>query len=410
MVMMANKIRILIADDTTSRERIGKLFELSNDVVVVGQAASSEDVIQQTKAVHPDIILIDVDLPSVGGIAATELLISEVPSASVILMSSQFEQNDLRNAMLAGAKDYVIKPFSYDEILQALIRVSAKKHQSKGNGAETEEGKIITVFSTKGGVGKTMLTTNLAVALAEKFAVKVAIVDCDLQFGDISICLNVMPKASIVDMVTDIEHLDENVLSRYMVSFSDKLHVLPAPFQPEDAEKVTSKHLASVFKLLKKQYQFIVVDTAPIFSDATLASVDFADLILVVTAPDLTTTKNVKLCLETLETLGYAQEKVEIVVNRANTEGGLSIKEMEITLHRQFIAAFPNENQLVVSSVNKGIPFVISQPSSPIAKEVFNLANKIIEAEKLKSAGKETAKVVDAPAKGMIVKFKNLFK
>ena len=407
---MTNKIRVLIADNATSRESIVKSFEFNNEVVVVGQANSSEEVLQQAKVVRPDIVLMDIDLPSVGGLAATEILVSEVPSCSVILMSSQFEPNDLRQAMLAGAKDYVVKPFNEDEILQALRRVSAKKQQGRGDTAETEEGKIITVFSTKGGVGKTMLATNLAVTLAEKNGFKVAIVDCDLQFGDVSLCLDVMPKASIVDMVTDIEHLDENVLSRYMVSFSEKLQILPAPFQPEDAEKVSARHLNSIFKLLKKQYQFIVVDSAPIFNDATLTAVDLADLVLVVTAPDLTTTKNVKLCLETLETLGYSEEKVGVVLNRANAEGGLSINEMEDNLHRQFVAALPNENQLVMSSVNKGVPFVISQPNSPIAREVLNLAKKIVDAKKLKIVGKETEKGVTAPSGGIIVKFKKLFK
>ena len=407
---MTSKIRVLIADDATSRNSIVKLFEFGDTVVVVGQANSADEVVEQAKIVRPDIVLMDIDLPSEGGLAATEILVSEVPASCVILMSSHFEPNDLRNAMLVGAKDYVIKPFTEDEILPSLLRVSSKKQLSKRDTAEQEQGKVITVFSTKGGVGKTMLATNLAVALAEKNGAKVAIVDCDLQFGDVSLCLNVMPKASIVDMVTDIEHLDENVLSRYMVSFSEKLHILPAPFQPEDAEKVSARHLTSIFKLLKKQYQFIVVDSAPIFNDATLAAVDIADLVLVVTSPDLTTTKNVKLCLETLETLGYSKEKVEVVLNRANSEGGLSIKEMEESLQRQFLAAFPSENQLVMSSVNKGIPFVISQPGSPIAREVFNLSKKIFDAKTHRNIDKETVEGVTAPPGGIIVKFKNLFK
>ena len=405
---MTNKIKVLIADDIATREHVAKLFESDSEIIVVGQASSAEDAVQQAKNINPDIILIGNHMPEMDAFAATEILSSEVPFSSVIIMGPQAGSEVLRRAMLVGAKDFIVKPFPGDELSHAIRQVYSNKQRRRVETLDHTGGRVVAIFSPKGGVGKTMLAANLAVALASNENVKVAIVDCNLQFGDVAICLNVFPKASIADMVTDIEHLDDKVLSRYMISFSDNLSILPAPLQPEQAENITAQHLDVILKLLKKRFQYIIIDTASIFNDVTLTLIDLSDLVLLLSAPDLMTIKNIKLCLETLEKLGYPEGKVNLVLNRADTEGGLKINEIEDSLHHQFVGALPSDSELVLSSINKGVPFVVNNPHSTLARGVFALAGKITKNE-LKTPDKGTGSGVKIPGKSVFSKFKNLF-
>lgn len=405
---MTNKIKVLIADDIATREHVVKLFESDSEIIVVGQASSAEEAVQQAKMLNPDIVLIGNHMPEIDAFTATDILSSEVPFSSVILMGPQGGSEDLRRAMLAGAKDFIVKPFPGDELSHAIKQVYVNQQRRKVEPLNHAGGKVVAVFSPKGGVGKTMLAANLAVALASNDNVKVAIVDCDLQFGDVAICLDVFPKASIADMVTDIEHLDDKVLSRYMISFNDNLSILPAPLQPEQAENIMAQHLDVILKLLKKKYQFIIIDTFSIFNDITLTLIDLSDLVLLLSAPDLMTTKKIKLSLETFEKLGYPHGKINLILNRANAEGGLKINEIEESLHHQFVGALPSDSELVLSSINKGVPFVVSNPNSTLAREVFALAEKITKNE-LETPDKGSGGRVKTPGKSVFSKFKNLF-
>lgn len=375
---MTNKIKVLVTDDITTRESIIDVLKSCEDILVIGQAASAEETFQQAKLLEPDIILMNVTLPDMNGFSATKTLVREFPFSCVILMSTEGNLEDIRQAMIMGAKDYILKPIKNDELLQSIKQVYANSEKVIVSPTKLQEGKIVTLFSTKGGVGKTILATNLSVALASKCRCKVAILDFDLQFGDVAVCLNVLPKASVADLITDIEHLDNDTLSRYMVSFNDNLDILPAPFKPEQAEMITAQHLIKILNLLKKQYQYIIIDTAPAFDDKTLTALDFSDLVFVVSVPDLTTTKNVKLSLKTLESLEYSLDKIKLVMNRFNSKGSLDIEEIEGSLSYPFSCLLPNDSAVVLASVNKGVPFIVSHPDSQISKAIFDLAGKIV--------------------------------
>lgn len=379
---MADKIKVLIVDDiAATRTNISKLLEFHSEIDVVGQAAAAEEAIIQAKELQPDIILMDINMPGMDGITATEIIASEVPLANIIIMSVQGEQEYLRRAMVAGAKNYLTKPFTGDELMQAVKQVYENEQKRRKvirfEPKSTELGKIITVFSTKGGIGKTTIATNLAVALAEKTNTKVAVVDADLQFGDVGLFLNIIPQATIADLVKDIEHLDEKTLSGYLTEYSKNVKVLPAPLRPEQADMVTGVHLSSILKTMRSMFSYIIVDTAPSFNDAMLSVLDAADQVLVISAMDLPTIKNVKLCLEIMETLDYGEDKIKLVLNRANSDSGMDIKEVEQSLRQSFTATLPSDGRTVVSSVNRGIPFVVSNPEAPVSQNLFGLARTI---------------------------------
>lgn len=377
---MAAKIKVLITDDIqTTRENIRKLIEFHPEIAVVGEAANAEEAITKTKELQPDVVLMDINMPGMDGITATGLLAAEMPQASIIIMSVQGEKEYLRRAMTAGAKDYLTKPFSGDELLQTIKQVYGTEQQRRKVVTLEQKpaaGTVMTVFSAKGGVGKTTLAVNLGVAIATKTRQRVCIVDADLQFGDVSLFLNLLPKATVADLVADIDGLDGQQLAGYLTRYNDYVDVLAAPLRPEQAELVGGAHLSTALKVLRTVYQYVIVDTAPAFSEAMLATLDEADQVLVVSSLDLPTIKNVKLCLEIMDSLAYG-EKVKLVLNRANGEGGMDVHEVEESLRRPFAGTVPSDGKVVVGSVNRGIPFVVTNPEAPVSQSVFNLAKSL---------------------------------
>ncbi|MGL5207389.1 MAG: response regulator [Acidaminococcaceae bacterium] len=402
---MTNKIRVVIADDFENITRFKQLFESCYEAIIVGSANTAENVIEKVKSLKPDIILLDLNLPDMDGFLVTEICAKEVPTSSVILMGTKSDQEELRRAMLSGAKDYIVKPFSSEELLAAIKQVYTSTIKRRGDLHSKEEGKIFTVFSPRGGVGKTILTANLGIALSENKEESVAILDCSLQFGDVAMTLNLMPKANIADMVTDIEQLDEKALERYMVKFKENLHILPAPFQPEKADNISAQHISAITNLLKKNYQYVLVDTAPVFNDLSLTLMDNSDSILLISVPDILTIKNLRLAMKTLDSIGYPQDKVVQILNRANSQSGLTLEEMEDIIHRKFKITLPNDGKLVLASINRGVPFTVSNPESLLSRALFSLAEMIkkneINLPVIES--KNTAK------KGFLGAFKELF-
>lgn len=401
---MADKIRVLIADDiAATRENICKLMEFHPEITTIAQASTAQEAIAIAKELEPDIILMDINMPGMDGIEATEILTTEVPNASIVIMSVQGEQEYLRRAMVAGAKNYLVKPFTGDELLQAIKQVyfneQKRRNVLKFQPKAPEMGKVITVFSTKGGIGKTTIATNLAVALAARTGANVGVIDADLQFGDMALFLNVMPRATIADLVKDTDALDAKLLDSYMVKYNDQVSLLPAPLRPEQAETISGSQLANIIKTMRTSYKYVIIDTVPSFNDAMLAVLDAADQVLVVSAMDLPTIKNVKLCLEIMDTLGYTDEKIKLVLNRANSDSGMDIGEVEESLRHSFTATLPSDGKTVVASVNRGVPFVVSHPDAPVSQSIFQLVRYI--------AGGDWRDL--AEPRGVVHKLKKLF-
>jgi len=402
--MKNDAIKVLIVDDVADiRENISKLMEFHSEVQIIGQAGSAAEAIAKTKELQPDVILMDINMPVMDGITATEILTVEAPQSSIIIMSVQGEQEYLRRAMIAGAKNYLVKPFTGDELLQAIKQVYglAQKRITIAQTASNplKQGKVVAVFSTKGGVGKTTITSNLAVALAAQTGAKVGIVDADLQFGDVALFLNIAPRSTIADLVREVDHLDAALIENHLSVFNDSVSVLPAPLRPEHAELINGAQLTAILGMMRTMFDYIIVDTAPSFTDAMLSVLDAADQILVISSMDLPTIKNVKLCLEIMESLEYNRDKIKVVLNRADSLGGMEPREVQESLRYPFAATLPSDGKTVVHSVNRGVPFVISNPETGVTKGIFALAALI--------AGEEEKK--PAAERSVMSKFKRLF-
>lgn len=391
---MTQKIRVLIVDDfADTRESIAKLLYFEKDIEVVGSAGDGQQSIQMARELRPDVILMDINMPGMDGIAATEAISASVPECEVIMMSVQGEPDYLRRAMLAGAREYLVKPFTGDELAGSIRHVyelaadkrarlaAAIRPAAPASPAETEpttSGRLISVFGPKGGVGRTTVAVNLAVGLRTLTGKKVALVDGNLTFGDVAVMLNLSTRTTIADLIPSIQSLDRETLDRILVGHSSGIRVLLSPPRPELAELVTAEHLRTLLLHLRAQFDYVVVDTAPSFDDGTLAALDLSERIILLATLEVPSIKNVRMFLEVAEALHYPQEKLALVLNRADSSAGIRPEDVEENIRFKVSASIPSAWQLMTTAVNQGVPVVLSQPDGAVSKALLQLARLVL--------------------------------
>ncbi|MBZ4645092.1 MAG: pilus assembly protein CpaE [Petroclostridium sp.] len=385
---MNERIKVIIADDVReTRENIKTLLSFDERIEVVGEAENGEDAVFLVREVRPDIILMDINMPVKDGIKATEEISLEVPETTIVIMSVQIEQEYLRKAMTAGARDYITKPFTGEELVNTIVKtynLETKRKQKSAVPRDKGEinSKIISIFSTKGGVGKTTIATNLAVTIARQTKKRVALLDFDLLFGDVAIHLNVSIKTTITELIKEINILDEELMEEYLVTHFSGVRVLPAPVKPEYAEYVTAQHIEKIIKVLKASYHYIIIDTAQNFNETTLTALDASDAVLFISTMDLPTIKNVKSGLEVMDSLHYSDSKVKIVLNKASEQFGITYKDFEDTVKNKIWISIPEDNQTVINSVNKGFPFVLTRAETKVAKSIYEIGYHLTNEKK----------------------------
>ncbi|HEY8656466.1 MAG TPA: response regulator [Candidatus Limnocylindria bacterium] len=392
---MADPIRILVVDDIAeTRENLAKLIGFETDMVVAGSADGGQQAVELAKRLRPDVILMDINMPGMDGITATEIIANTVPGSPIIMMSVQNEQDYLRRSMLAGAREFLVKPFSADELVNAIRHVHEIEKVKRARyeqaapipqvaapppaAGSSVRGKIITFFSPKGGVGRTTISTNLAVALHQLTGQSVCLVDGSLPFGDIAVILNMSPKAkTIADLVGAFDQVDAEVMESVLVSHSTGIKVLLAPPTPEAKELITGANMKKVLETLRESYAYVVVDTWPSFEEQVLTMLDVADVILTLMTLEITSLKNVRVFMEIVEKLGYDETKVQLVANRNDSSGGIKVSDVEGSLGRKMPHTIVSDGRALVLAVNRGVPFVISHRDSQVAKDIFTLAGKL---------------------------------
>lgn len=376
-------ITVLIADDIpATREDIKRLLYFEEDIKIIGEAEDGSEAVKLTDTLKPDVILMDVNMPKLDGIRASEQITVSSPDSSIIIISIQGEQEYLRKAMAAGARDYLVKPFSSGELAETIRKVSeySRKRRlrlvdgkSPAPAAPVREpGKIITFFSSKGGVGKTTAACNLSISLAQRTRKKVALVDMDLQGGDVSVFLNISAKGGLAELAQESDFSDPSLLETYLCPHMSGVRVLPAPGSPEQAEIVSSAHAEGILKSLKDLYDYIVVDTAAAIDEVALVCLEIADQILVMFHQELPSLRHAKTNMEILEKLGFTP-KTKLVLNRFRNEE-LKLKDLEKNINYPVAIALPEDSATVSGSINKGQPFVITRPSADITRQLAGLA------------------------------------
>lgn len=378
------KIKLVIVDDSyETRNNLKQILSFDKRFEVIGEAENGEEAIFIVKESRPDVVLMDINMPVIDGIRATEEITMSVPETTVIIMSVQGETEYVRKAMTAGARDFLCKPFNVDELSETIVNTyhldSRRRERAAGPKVQEElKSRVFTVFSTKGGVGKTTIASNLAVSLARSTKKRVALVDLDLQFGDVAIMLNVSAKNTISDLVKEFALLDKTLMEEYLVTHFSGVKVLPAPVKPEYAEYITANHVEKIINTLRESFHYIIIDSSASFHESVLTALDMSDRILLVSTLDLPTIKNIKAGLDVMETLHYPAEKIHIVLNKASEQYGIKYKDFENTLHQSIWSYIPEDNQTVVTSANKGFPFVMTRTETKVAKAVMEIGKSLI--------------------------------
>jgi pilus assembly protein CpaE len=403
---MADQIRVLIVDDIPeTRDHLTKLLGFESDIEVVGVAASGTEAIEQAGTLHPDVVLMDINMPDMDGITATEHLSTEVPSAAVVMMSVQGEADYLRRSMLAGAREFLVKPFSSDELTASIRQVYSREREkasrfvampaataAASNGVAP--GTVIAVFSPKGGVGRTTIAVNLAVAAATEMNKKVVLMDASFQFGDVGVLLNLNPKnKSIVDLVPELEASGEvESIDTFVINHSSGVRVLLAPPSPEMAELITPAGVKRVIEVLRATHELVIVDCSAFFNDTTLAVLDSADVILTMLTLEITSIKNMRLFLEVADQLGYEQSKVSLVLNRADSTLGIRVADVEHSIGRKVDHSIVSDGRSVVYALNRGVPFFLSNREAQVSQDVLRLATSLTGDEAVTSTSDEARK------------------
>jgi pilus assembly protein CpaE len=390
-VPLTQEITLLIADDSEEmRETLKTLLTFNEKIRVVGEAADGKEALDKVLQLKPDLVLMDINMGEMGksdGLWATQEITLRNPQTGIIIISVQDEADYMRQAMTAGARDYLVKPFDSDELFKTIETVAERERakwqnipmQAAAKPATLGEARVFSVFSPKGGVGKSVVTANLAVEIKRRTHKRVLIVDLDLQFGDMALLLNVAPKSTIAHIAESGPiQMDADFIETHISDSASGVRVLAAPLKPEYAEVVTPEVIQKVLDIAITQYDYVFIDTVPSFQPEILAALDRSDAIFMIVAPDFLALKNVTLGMAVMDTLNYPKEKLHLILNRSQSLSSVRVKDIERGLQRRIEVEIPSDGEMVVASVNRGQPLVLSHPTSPVAKAIQQIADLVV--------------------------------
>ncbi|MBX3049058.1 MAG: response regulator [Anaerolineales bacterium] len=391
-----DKVRVLIVDDVAeTRENIRKLLQFDANIEVVGASRTGAEGLELSMETQPDVVLMDINMPDMDGITATEAIRKKVPFTQIVILSVQGDSNYMRRAMLAGARDFLTKPIDIDELTAAIHRAGrvARNEKEKLSGVGMSEvsggsagggqlipgdqGYVVTVFGPKGGIGKTTIATNLAVALRQQGGA-VAAVDANLQFGDLSFFFNEQGRTNITDLTPRADELDREIVGEVVIkNEASGVHILAAPMRPEYADAVTGPELASVLRYLSRMYPRVVVDTSALLNELTLAVLDTTDILVLVFTQDIPSIKNVRLFLDLAEGLGMPRDQILLVMNSYDKRRSITPERVRDNFKKDIDVVVPLDERLVVPAMDRGEPFLLRGANTPSGKAVTELANKV---------------------------------
>jgi len=382
MSLAENNLLVVDQDDdflAAAKELFDGRLPTARSVEAANQVVASSDV---------RMVLLGPSYSEGAAMDEVRTLHNEDPSLIVMLVAEEVTSDLLRQAMRSGVSDVIETPLDEQKVEEAIERFAhdvLKRPKSAGSTSSAptapeagEKGRIITVWSAKGGSGTTVVSTNVALLLNRIQDKKVVLVDADLQFGDVCLVLQLEPKFTMVNAAHELHHLDSELLESLLTEHPSGLKVLAAPLEPAFADDITTAGLMHMIEILQDNYDYIIVDTASMLDELILSLVEKSDQVLMVVDMDLPSVKNAKLALDTLRLLKFSTGAVSLVMNRSNSRSKLDNKEIEAALKISIDAAVPSD-ALVAASVNEGRPVVESEPKSKVAKGLEGVAALVAE-------------------------------
>ena len=375
--------KVLVVDDDLNIQRV-LVFTLKQEGYEVHVASDGQAGVEMAASIAPDLILMDVGMPKLDGYAATQQIRAAESGTRIpiIMLTAEADVEQRVRGLRAGADDDIVKPFHPLELIARIKALLARSGggQQRKTAEKTTLGRLACFYPAKGGVGTTTIAINTAIALAARMKRKTALFDANLQFGDMRVFLDLSPNSSsIVNAITESE-LDGELLKKLLVDHHSGMELLLAPPNPESADIVAERQrtdpasLSNILALLRRSHDYTLVDMAKTIDDFNLQLFDEADLIFVVMTADLSCLKNVRLVLQTMDSLGYERGKIQLVLNRSNAYTGINVDNAESALGRKIDHQIINEYRGAISALNSGVPFMSSRPEGPLGQSVAKFA------------------------------------
>ncbi|MGN0267468.1 MAG: AAA family ATPase [Lachnospiraceae bacterium] len=389
------KIKVLLVSKLEKNLAAIRAQLQDEEIVILGESDGGAGALNTVENQDPEMVIISMNDGDMDTLNLAERIITYRPKCFVVLVAEELNMDIMQSAMRIGAHNVTAltdNPKQFTEYIKGVynsetLRIrSLSEHQNMAWSSQ-----VITIFSAKGGIGKTTLAVNTAVALAEK-GKKVAIVDLDLQFGDVPTFMDMEPRDTIAELLQESYSLTIDNIRSYMITHSSGVHMLCAPKSPEYAEMISAERLQNLLSIMRSYYDFVIIDTASVLNDISLTAIENSNQVYFLTGQDISSLKNSRLALNLLESL-QQREKIAVIVNRAEESGSISLQDVEQVLHTSIFMTIPTEHNVALNALNKGIPFVIGAANSKMTAAVKELARQLAggaagSAEKKKKAKK----------------------
>lgn len=370
---MTNQIPTVIIDTQSQSIEVLKSYLKELDYISVIDSVS--DIVAGYNSImenRPSLVIIDISNKTELALDIINKISLNHKTCKIVVTSSNYSTDFIIKAMRAGAREFLPKPLIKGDLVQALKKI---KENLSGSNSDDKKCRVITTFSNKGGIGKTAIATNLALEIANMTKEKVALIDLNLQLGDITTFLDINPSFDISYVIQNLSRIDETFLLSSLEKYKDtSLYVLADPPYLEQAEEITAEQINSLFTVLKQAFSYIVVDTGSNFDGKTITALDNSDLILLITIVNLPAIRNCQRCLDLFERLGYEKEKTKIILNRYMENDEIKVEDVEDVLKQKVYWKIPNNYFTIMSAINKGIPVGMINPDSNISQSYRELA------------------------------------
>lgn len=375
---MAENARVLIVDEDLEGRGDLQRRLVKSQFVVAGACGYGAQALSLASEVAPEAVLVGVEEPMARPLQTIEALCGVLSHVPVIAYSSRTDAESVRRAVLAGARDYLTKPFKPNQPAQSILAAleQLEKRRAGGDGHTAQpiaSGIVITVYGAKGGIGKTTIAANLATALAQVTGGSVALADMDTQFGDVAITMDIPVERTIVELARRAEEVDRELIRDYLVPHESQVRILPAPFEPSEWHAITPPQMGKIIAVLAQTHDFVVLDTASTFNDVVTVALDKANIVLLVTSMDISSIKNTVVVLKLLASSSFPQDKMKLTINHASAANSLKEEDVRSVLKQEIFWRVPYD-EAVSASVQLGKPVVMAKPGARVSQSILQLA------------------------------------
>ena len=361
----------IIDSDNNSRELIRNFTNELEFIQITDCYTNLKEAFDEIMKEHPQLIIVDLSNDKEESYKIIEKISATQKQTKIIVTAASYDTDSIIKAMRSGAREFLPKPILKEDLLNTLNKIN---EQTYGTEKKTNC-KVITTFSNKGGIGKTSIATNLALEIANITKEKVALVDMNFQLGDVATFLDIKPSFDISYVVKNLDGTDDTFLLSTLDKYKDTdLYILADPPYMEQAKDITPEQISKLFDALRETFAYVIVDTSNVFDGKTITVLDNTDFIMLVTIVNLPAIRNCQRCLDVFERLGYDRDKTKIVINRYMENDEVSAEDVENALNQKVYWKIPNNYFTIMSSINKGLPVSLINPSSNIAQSYRELA------------------------------------